>query len=199
MPQRGDEIDVGDFIASATFFDIVVLLIAGGMFVVGWLQGTIRQLAGIAAFLVALVIAANLRDPVGDFLARNWTFYDRDFNLLLAFLGLWLTFAVSFQLVIQLYYTRVVLHARLLLLDEVMGGLLGAFQVLLVLAVLIVILDPYYATVPPSARADIAWARNVADLLQGSGVGAALRDGLAPVLVAVLGPLLPADVVAHFR
>lgn len=186
-----------DFFGSATFVDIVIVLVAMAMFVVGWFQGAIRQLLGIAAFLLAFLLAANLRDPLGDFLARSWTFYDREFNLTLALLGLWIAFSITLQIGIQSFYRRLVITRRLLILDELLGGLLGAFQVFLVIALLTLTFDSYYLVTPrPVAFHDVEWARSVDALLKDSALVGALRDGLAAWLVTLLGPLLPGDLRA---
>jgi len=188
---------IEEILSSATLVDIVLVLVAMGMFVAGWLQGAIRQIAGIAAFLVALALALGLQDPLGDFLARNWTQYDRTFNFMLAWLGLWVALATTFQIGIQTFYRRVVMHRRLLIMDEVVGGLLGAFQVFLVVAILWVIMDSYYGTVtPPNIPRDIGWLGELRTLLEDSAVVGALQDGLVPVLEALLQPLLDAGTEA---
>ncbi len=188
---------IEDLLSSATLFDIVVILVALGMFVAGWLQGTIRQLAGIAAFLVAFVLAGGLRDQLGDFLARNWVYYDRAFNLMIAWLGLWVALAVTFQIGLQSFYRRVVIHRRLVIVDEIVGGALGSLQVVLVAALLTIIFDSYYATInPPIVARDIRWAGEFSTLLDDSAIVGALRDGLIPGIEGLLRPLLPGGVGA---
>jgi uncharacterized membrane protein required for colicin V production len=186
-----------DFFGSATFFDIVVVLVAMAIFVVGWFQGVIRQVLSIAAFVVAFLLAANLRDPLGDFLARYWTFYDREFNFTLALLGLWIALSVTLQIGILSFYRGVVISRRLVVLDELLGGLLGAFQVFLVLALLTLIFDSYYlAPRPPVTPHDVEWARSFDGLLKDSVLVQALRNGLGAWLLTLLGPLLPSDLRA---
>jgi uncharacterized membrane protein required for colicin V production len=186
-----------DFLGSATLFDIVIVLVAMAMFVVGWFQGAIRQLLGIGGFVLAFLLAANLRDPLGDFLARNWTFWDPAFNHMLALLGLWIAFSVTLQIGIQAFYRRVVISRRVVILDEILGGLLGAFQVFLVIALLTLAFDSYYLATPrPVDFRDAEWARSVDALLKDSALVGALRDGLAQWLLALLGPLLPSDLRA---
>jgi uncharacterized membrane protein required for colicin V production len=189
-----------DFFASATLIDIVILLVAMGLFVVGWLQGAIRQLLSIAGLLASFLLAAGLRQPLGDFLARNWTFNDRGFDFMLALLALGLAIAITVQIGIQAFYRRVVIHQRLVIVDEILGGLLGAFQVFLVIALVVIVFDSYYATVDRAAQPrDAPWARSIWDLLKSSAIVAGLRDSLVPAIVAVLGGLLPADIVKSAR
>ena len=188
---------IEDLFGSATLFDVVIVLVGMALFVVGWFQGAVRQLLGIAAFLLAFLLAANLRDPLGDFLARNWTFYDRGFNLMLALLGLWIAFSITFQIGIQSFYRRVVISRRMVILDEVLGGLLGAFQVFLVIALLTMTFGSYYFTTPPPVDPrDVAWARSIESLLKDSALVGALRDGLVTWLVTLLGLLLPDELKA---
>ena len=185
---------------TATLFDIVIGLVAMAVFVVGWLQGAIRQLLGIGVLLVAFIFAGGLREPLGNFLATNWTYNDRGFNLMLAMLGVWIAATVTLIIGIQAFYKRVVIHRRLVILDEILGGLLGAGQVILVVAMLVVIFDSYYATLASGEAArDAGWTHALWLLLRDSAVANALRDGFIPAMVTILGPLLPADVVAPSR
>jgi uncharacterized membrane protein required for colicin V production len=165
--------------------------------VAGWLQGAIRQIISIAAFLLAFLIAANLREPLGAFLARNWTFNDPGFNFLLAWLGLWLAWGITFQIAIQSFYTRILINQRFVILDEVLGGLLAVLQVLLVLALVTIIFDAYYlSSALPDEPRDAAWARTLAGLMKDSAIVGALRGGLIPALLSVFRVLLPPDVTA---
>jgi uncharacterized membrane protein required for colicin V production len=191
---------IEQILETATLFDLVIGLLALGLFVVGWLQGAIRQLLGIGVLLVAFIFAGGLRDPLGSWLAQNWTFNDRLFNLMLAMLGVWVAASVTLLIGVQSFYKRVVLHRRFLILDEILGGVLGAFQVILVVVMLTVIFDSYYGTLAPNQTAhDSGWANSIWVLLRDSAVATALRDGFIPVFVTVLSLLLPADVVAPSR
>ena len=188
---------IEDLLRATTLFDIVVVLVVLGLFVAGWLQGAIRQLLGIATLLVAFVLAGGLRDPLGDFLARNWTYYDRAFNLMIAWLGQWVALSVTFQIALQAFYRRVLIHHRLVIVDEIVGGALGAFQVVLVVTLLTIVINSYYVTITPPVEArDIRWVGDLWTLLEDSAIVGALQDGFIPGIEALLRPLLPADVGA---
>jgi uncharacterized membrane protein required for colicin V production len=53
--------------------DIVMLLVLAGGFVLGFVQGVIRGVLAIGAWAVSFLVGANLRDPVGSYLASQWT------------------------------------------------------------------------------------------------------------------------------
>ena len=62
-----------------------MLLLLVAAFIIGYLQGTIRRLLGIAAVLFSFVLAAYLRDPFGNFLASNWTQFPPSYSHMIAF------------------------------------------------------------------------------------------------------------------
>ena len=53
-------------------FDLVILLALLAMFVVGYAQGIVRRLLGIGAIVFSLIIGAQLRQPIGEYLSHQW-------------------------------------------------------------------------------------------------------------------------------
>ena len=49
------------------------------------MQGAIRRIVGIVSIVFAFLVAANLRDPVGGYLADQWQQYPSGYDHLLAF------------------------------------------------------------------------------------------------------------------
>lgn len=47
-------------------FDIVVVVVAGGLAVLGLVQGVIRLLVGVAAVIVAFILASRFHQPLAD-------------------------------------------------------------------------------------------------------------------------------------
>ena len=54
-------------------FDLVIFLALLAMFVVGYAQGVVRRLLGIGAILFSLFLAVQLREPLGSYLAKEWS------------------------------------------------------------------------------------------------------------------------------
>ena len=65
--------DFGEFFGGIQAIDLLLFLYFAGFFVLGFAQGTIRRLIGIASILFSFLFAANIADPLSDFLAANWT------------------------------------------------------------------------------------------------------------------------------
>ena len=82
--------DFGEFLSSLTIFDFGFFLFLFGFFVLGFAQGTIRRLLGLAAVMFSFLLAANLRDPLGSFLATNWTQFPREYAYMIGFLTVFL-------------------------------------------------------------------------------------------------------------
>ncbi len=176
-----------------TAADIVLLMLLAGSFVLGFLQGVIRQLLEIGAFLVAFVVAAHLRGPVGDWVSGQWTQLSPSYGAMLAFGGLFLAFFIPALVTIQFAgsSTELTRHA---LLDDALAGLLGLALGLLVLSGIVAILGSYYSDVRPAPANDISWIGSLHTALAGSAIGGGLGSSLVPGLVAILGPLLPSSV-----
>jgi uncharacterized membrane protein required for colicin V production len=173
--------------------DVVLLVLLLAVFVLGYFQGTIRQLLGIAAWLLSFLFAANLRDALGEFFSRYWTNLPPGYSAMIAFGILFFAFFIIANIIIQVLYRRTPIHSRLTFIDEVIGGLLGAALYLLVLATVIIILDSFYGRGSIGAN-DIKWMRDLHRVLLESNVGAWLQYSLIPGLIAILGVFLPQEV-----
>ena len=186
-----------DVINGAPVVDLVLLVGLGAFFFLGVLQGAIRRLIGIGSIMVAFLLAANMRDTVGDLLAQNWTQFDSGYNHLLAFVIVFVVAAVAFMIVTQGFYKRTDLSAEHPIVDDVVGGLLGLLQGLLVLAIVVTILATY--PLPPARSGDVTQLRAVQDaILNQSHIAAGIRSAVVPAFVHILGVLLPGDLVSTF-
>jgi uncharacterized membrane protein required for colicin V production len=135
---------VTDLFGSANLFDLLAVLFLFLMFVVGFAQGTIRRVLGIAAILFSFLLAGQLREPVGGFLAQNWTQFSSEYSHLIAYLVIFVAASVAFSVVIQGFYKKTPLFEHYEWIDEIIGGLLGLFQGALIMGCLIVILDSFF-------------------------------------------------------
>jgi len=183
-----------------TPFDLVIFLALLAMFVVGYAQGVIRRLLGIAAILFALVLGSYLRAPLGAYLANEWTSIDDTYSFMVAFGAVFLAAAVTLSLGIQITYRPAPLFQRYPVLDEILGGLLGVLEGGILLVVLLLITDPYFRGTAGQVAAvgEFPLFRVLHDGVNDSLTAKYLRDQLIPNILAVLGFLFPHDVVETF-
>ena len=125
-------------------FDLVILLALLAMFIVGYAQGVVRRLLGIGAILFSLILGAQLRQPLGAYLAAEWTTIVPSYSYMVAFGAVFVAAAITLSLGIQLTYRPAPLFQRYPVLDEILGGLLGVVEGLLILVAVFLILDPHF-------------------------------------------------------
>ncbi len=191
--------DVVGFIEGLNLFDILVAFFVAGFFVVGYIQGTLRRLLGLAITLVSLLLAMNLRDPLGAWLAQYWTQLPTSYVYMLAFGGSFLVIYIAGSITVQTFYRRTPLFAKATVLDELLGGILGALQALIMVGTLILVLDSYYAlpatTVDPH---EIALLRDIFNFYNTSQIAQLFRTSLIPLFFALFGWIVPADLRQNY-
>jgi uncharacterized membrane protein required for colicin V production len=190
-------VDIVGVIRSAPLIDLGLLLSLCAFLFLGVVQGAIRRLLGILSMLVAFTLAANLRDPVGDFLAGNWTQFDVGYNRLLAFGIVFVAASIVASITIQGLYKRTDLSTEHPVVEDALGGLLGLLQGVVVLTIAVIIFNSY--TLPAPHSGDVTQVRDAQNLIiHESHIAGGMRDVLAPTFIRVLSPLLPSDLVAIF-
>jgi membrane protein required for colicin V production len=190
---------VDKFLQSLSAFDVLALLFLFAMFVLGFAQGTIRRLLGLASIVFSFLLASQLRGPVGGFLAANWTQLPRDYDVMFGYLIVFVAAAVAFSVVIQGFYRKQPLFDRYEWVDEVLGGLLGLVQGAVILGSLIVILDSFYKIPGIAPDPDeLKVLRDFFGFYTDSQTAALFRHTLIPASFAVIGALVPGDVRSFF-
>lgn len=186
-------------IVSINRFDLLVILFCFGMFVLGYIQGTIRRILGLGAMLFSFLFAANLRGPLGGYLAANWNQFPDEYAVMLGFGIVFVAATIAFTLVIQGFYKKQDLFKKSTIADEVIGGLLGILQALLLVGCVIVILDSFFL-IPgaPKSEGELPWLRSFWDVLNTSGTADLFRTRLIPGFITVFGLLIPRDLQAFY-
>lgn len=190
--------NIGDFLA-ANRFDLVVVLFLFGMFVLGAVQGTIRRVLGIASMTFSFLLAANLRDPLGSYLAGNWNQFPDEYAVLIGFGTVFIAATIAFTLIIQGFYHHQPLFEKTTFADEIIGGVLGVIQGILLLLFIVVILDSFFEipTIPESGS-ELPFLRGFHQFYDTSFTAELLRSRLIPGFMTVFGLLLPSDLKAFF-
>ena len=118
----------GSFLNGVGTVDLLIVLYFMGFFVLGFAQGTIRRLLGIASILFSWFLAANVAEPLGDFLGDNWTQFPREYSYMVGFGTVFVASAIAFALVIQGFYKPQPLFQKARFADEIIGGILGLVE-----------------------------------------------------------------------
>jgi uncharacterized membrane protein required for colicin V production len=181
-------------------FDLVIVLALMAMFILGYAQGLVRRLLGIAAIVFSLVLAALIRPSLGNYLTGEWTGIPAEYSHMVAFGAVFVAAAVTFSVGIQLMYRPAPLLTRYPVLDEILGGILGVVEGVIILIAVFLILDPYYTNpVSDTIRTgEFTLLRTVHELLDPTLTADVLRNGVIPPILSVFGFVFPRDVVETF-
>ena len=184
-----------EFLSQINRFDLLVVLFAFGMFVLGFVQGTIRRVLGLASMLFSFLFAANLRDPLGSYLAANWNQFPDEYAIMLGFGIVFVAATIAFTVVIQGFYHKQELFQKSTFGDELIGGVLGIVQALFLVGCIIVILDSFFRipTIPKSEN-EFGWIRSLFDEMTTSATADLFRTRLIPGFISVFGLLIPVDI-----
>jgi uncharacterized membrane protein required for colicin V production len=192
-------VDVVGAIRSLNLFDLLVVFFVCGFFLAGFVQGTLRRLFGLAIVLIALLFALNLRDPLGSWLGGYWTQYPKGYSSMLAFGGSFVVIYLAGSILAQVFYRRTQLFKRSTAVDEIVGGLLGIVQALLLVGAMIMILDSYFRL--PGAAAspnEIGIFRSIFGFYDPSQTAILFRDHLIPAFLALFAWIIPSGIRAIF-
>ena len=175
---------------------IIVYFLA--FFVLGFAQGTIRRLIGIASILFSFLLAANLADPLSEFLKANWRDQNPEYSYMVGFLTVFVAASVAFAIVIQGFYKPQPLFEKARFVDELIGGVLGVVQAGIILGAFIVILDSYYRLNAPPRDTELQFLRDLWTFLDGSQIVDFFRATLIPLFFTLFGFLVPDNIEAMY-
>ena len=192
-------VDIVGAITSIEAIDLLVFFALFGMFILGFMQGIIRRLLGIASILISLLVAVQLRGPLGDFLAQNWTQYPADYNRMIAFGTVFGAGSIAATIAIQLFYRPLPLFARYPVIDEILGGVLGVIQAFLIVGAFFLITDPFFVAAGPTPGAnEFPFVREIHQAFEGSLTASIARDSVAPLILMIFGAAFPSAVKDAF-
>ena len=179
--------DLGTFFGSIQTVDLLLALFFMAFFVLGFAQGTIRRLIGIGSILFSFLLAANLAEPFGGFLATNWTHLPKEYSEMVGFATIFVAASLAFAIVVQGFYRPQPLFEKTRFVDEILGGLLGLLQA--------AILDSFFRLSGIAQDPDeIDFLRNLWVFLDGSQIVEFFRTTLIPAFFVLVGLFIPSDI-----
>jgi uncharacterized membrane protein required for colicin V production len=193
-------VDFGAALGGFGTTDLLLVLYFLAFFVLGFAQGTIRRLIGIASILFSFLFAANLSEPLGAFLGSNWAQFSRQYSYMIGFGTVFVAASLAFALVVQGFYKPQPLFAKARFVDEVIGGLLGLVQAGLILIAVIVILGSFFL-IPGIAKdpQELIGLRDLWMALESSKIVDFFQSTLIPGFFVVFDLFIPDSIQVWFR
>jgi uncharacterized membrane protein required for colicin V production len=174
--------------------DLVLLLIIAGFLRGGWSSGFIRRLFGLIFLLISFVAGAYLRAPAGAFVHTFLPKIPSQYADMVGYAVAFSALLIGFNVVSGLILSRVPKTGLAHRTDQLLGVVLGGAEAVLIISAAIVILHTY--SDPTSATSGLGVLHDVRVAVDGSTIGKLLEDTTVPLVLLVLGPLLPKDISA---
>jgi uncharacterized membrane protein required for colicin V production len=174
--------------------DVVLVGFIAAFVFGGWRSGLLRRLIGIGFTVVAFLLGAYLRY---GFAALATTFTK---SIPASYANL-VGYAIAFPAILaglHLITNRMLSGVRIQGLtkevDSGLGALVGGLEAILILSAAIVVLDAYFGTgAKPSALTYPGFLKDLTAQFNASTTVHLLRDSTVPIVLALLGPVLPTD------
>lgn len=175
--------------------DVVLLLFIGGYVKGGWSTGFVRRLAGLGFMVLAFVLGAYLRQPVGNLIAGIFPQLPPDYAEMVGYSIAFTVILIGGNIVTGPVLSRVAVNGVSRKLDQSLGAVFGGLEAVLIISAAIVILDTYFGTAGAlGQQAGLGFLKDISQALDSSTIGQILIHTTVPFVLAVLGPLLPKDI-----
>jgi uncharacterized membrane protein required for colicin V production len=178
--------------------DLLLIGFMAGFVRGGWTTGFIRRLFGLAFMAIAFVAGAYLRQPVGALLLTIFPDIPEAYADLIGYAAVFGVLTFGLNLFSKPFLTRFAVSGMSRMSDQVLGAVFGGIEAVLIASAGIVILHTY--ATPGSTIGTIANLMILPDLVNAidtSTIGRLLEQTTVPVVLKVLGPLLPADITTY--
>ncbi|MGZ6313230.1 MAG: CvpA family protein [Candidatus Limnocylindrales bacterium] len=181
--------------------DLLLLLFIGGYVYGGFRTGLVHQVISLGLLALAFVVGAYLRGPLNVFVAPLLKGIPTEYGEMVAY---GIAFSAIF-LVANLIVLRIFKHVPVrgvsAALDRVLGAILGGVVAVLVISAGIAIIDTYYKNpefLGPAANTGMGFLKSIYDSLEVSTIAGILRATTVPVMLTILGPVIPRNVTLPY-
>jgi len=177
--------------------DLLLLGFIGGYVRGGWVTGFVRRLAGLAFLLVAFLVGARLREPVGALISGLFPGIPDGWTDMIGYSVAFGVVYTGLNVVAGGVLRKVAVGGMSRATDRLLGAVLGGVEGLILASIAIVILHAY--ATPGSTietLANMAILPNLVSAVDASTVGRFLERTTVPIVLKLLGPLLPTDLTS---
>lgn len=175
--------------------DLILLGFIGASVFGGFRSGFIRRLAGLAFLAISFVAGAYLRAPVGALVTQFFPQIPAQYAEMVGYSVAFSALLIVFNLLSSKILSRLATGGLSKATDKVLGVAFGGLEAVLIISAGIVILHTYTDPsigLPPIV--DLSFLHDIRVAVDESTVGKFLEDTTVPLVLLVLGPLLPKDI-----
>jgi uncharacterized membrane protein required for colicin V production len=172
--------------------DLVLLMFIAGTAFAGWRSGFVRRLIGLAFLLVSFLAGAYLRVPAGAVVNSVLPKIPQPYAEMVGYSVAFTVLLVGLNLVAKPILARVPSHGLSRATDATLGAVLGFVEAVLIASAAIVILHSFSGAASGlSSFVETGFLKDIKTQVDDSTIGGILEQTSVPVVLLVLGPLLP--------
>jgi uncharacterized membrane protein required for colicin V production len=179
---------------------MVDLLLAGfiaGYVRGGWSSGFVRRVFGLVFLAMSFVAGAYLRQPVGAIVAGTFPEVPAAYADMVGYVVAFGVLVVALNIVSGPILGKIAVDGVSRSVNKGLGAAFGAIEAILIISVAIVILDTYFGTAGSLGKdPGLGFLKTLSRALDESTIGQVLIDTTVPLVLTVLGPLLPKDITS---
>lgn len=170
----------------------MLLLFIGGMALNGWRSGFVRRLIGLAFLVVSFLVGAYLRVPAGAIVHSVLPKIPEAYAQMVGYSVIFSALLLGLNLVAKPILARAPRHGVSRATDASLGAVLGFVEAVLIASAVIVILHSFSSVASglPSF-VETGFLKDARTAVDDSTIGGILEKTIVPVVLLVLGPLLP--------
>ena len=176
--------------------DVIMVSFLAGLTFGGWRTGLVHRLAGLAFMAISLVLGAYLRGPFGDLATKFFPNIPPDYASLVGYAFAFPVILAILHIVSYRFLKGQRMSGVTAEVDRGLGALFGFLEGVLILSAIVVILDTYFATGPSAIgqHPGLNVLEPLTAQFNASVTVQLLRATSVPLVLALLGPLLPQDI-----
>ena len=176
--------------------DVVLVGFIGGYIYAGFRTGFLKRLLGIIFMVVSFVVSAYFRVPVGAIASTFFKDIPSDYANLVGYAIAFPAILAALHIASRLILGKTNVHGMVAeSTDKILGAILGGVEAVLIVSAGIVILDTYFGTgATLGATFHAGFLKDLTQAANASETVKLLRGTTVPIVLAILGPVLPKDV-----
>ena len=175
--------------------DLVLLGLFGAFIVGGWRSGFVHRLAGLIYLALSFVLGAYLRGPLGAIVVGFFPDIPKQYADMVGYSLAFTVLVFAFNLFSSAILSKIAVQGLSKVTDKGLGAVFGGIEAALIASAAIVILHTYATEVGTIAKlSGFGILKDVADGIDTSVIGRLLEKTIVPLVLVILGPLLPQDI-----
>jgi len=175
--------------------DLVLLLFIGGLVIGGWRSGFLRRLIGLAFVAVSFLAGAYLRAPAGSIVHTFLPKIPQPYAEMVGYSVAFTVLLLVLNLLAKPILARAPQHGLSEATDKGLGAIFGFAEGVLIASAGIVILHTFSSIgsgLP--GFTETGFLKDIRTAVDDSTIGGFLEQTTVPIVLLILGPLLPKDI-----